>query len=194
MSTVHLAVFVIFSGLSMNLLLQCGLGITSAASSGERSIKNAIVKLGIIFTAVLLMWIIFEKIIFSFCADLFVYILIFPIGSIAYNGMEYLFFRFVLKKKTEKDSNISFCSGITAAALFICINIAKNILEAASLSFGFVFGILLSIMILSEIKRRAVLEAVPGFLRGNPLFLISMGFLSLIFSASSLLFFRIFGG
>ena len=191
---VPLAVFIIFSGLWANLMLQCGLGITGVSSSGDRNIRTCAAKLCIIFAAVLLLWIIFEKLVFSVSADLFVYILVFPAGSIVYDGLEYLYFRFILKKKAEKDSHISFCNGITAAALFICLNIAGNFIEAAFLSFGFVFGIFLSVMILREIRRRAALEAVPRFLRGNPLFLISMGLLSLIFYASSLMFFGMFGG
>jgi len=58
------------------------------------------------------------------------------------------------------------------------------------MAFGFTAGIFLVYLIIIEIRRRAALEAVPFFLRGKPLVLIAMGLLSLVFSAASLLFFR----
>jgi len=187
-----LALFVIFSGLSMNLMLQCGLGIEGAASSssGGKGIMGALVKLVIIFISVLLLWVFFAKIISAVSAELFVYVLLFPVASMAYDGIEYVFCHFILEEEVEKDCYISFCNGITAAALFVCLNIAASFVQAAALSFGFVSGIFLSFIIIKEIRRRAVLESVPRHVRGRPLILISMGLLSLIFAASALLLFR----
>ena len=194
MNSVPIALFVVFSVLSTNLMLQCGLGIKGVFSSGDQQIKPTIKKLTLIFITVLLLWIIFDKIIFSISAELFIYILVFPVGSLAYDGFEFLYNNFILKKNREKDSPLSFCNGITAAALFICLNIANNFKEAVALSFGFILGILLSIMIIGEIQKRAVLETVPRFLRGSPLVLISMALMSLIFCASAVMFLGMFGG
>ena len=192
MNSLPLALFVIVSGLSMNLMLQCGLGIerTASSSSGDQSIKGSLEKLGIIFVSVLLLWAIFAKIISAISAELFVYMLLFPVASIAFDGFEYVFCHFILEKEVERDCYISFCNGITAAALFVCLNLADTFVQAAALSFGFVAGIFLSFLILREIRRRAVLESVPRYVRGRPLILISMGLLSLIFTASALLLFR----
>ena len=189
---VPLVLFVIFSGLSMNLMLQCGLGIEGAASSssGGQSINGALGKLVFIFISVLLLWVFFAKIISAISAELFVYVLLFPVASIAYDGFEYVICHFILEKEVERDCNISFCNGITAAALFVCLNLADGFVQAAALSFGFVSGIFLSFLILREIRRRAVLESVPRYVRGRPLILISMGLLSLVFTATALLLFR----
>jgi electron transport complex protein RnfA len=42
--------------------------------------------------------------------------------------------------------------------------------------------------IVLEIYKRSSIEAVPSFLRGTPLFLISLGLLSLVCSAASVFF------
>jgi electron transport complex protein RnfA len=105
-----------------------------------------------------------------------------------FNSIEYLIFRFFYKK--EEKTFINFPDGITAVSLFICINIANKLSEVVMLSFGFTFGIFIVNVIIGEIRRRAELEAVPVFLRGKPLIIIAMGLLSLVFTAASLLFFR----
>ena len=192
MNSLPLALFVIFSGLSMNLMLQCGLGVAGAASSasGGQSIKGALEKLGFIFVSVVLLWAFFAKIIAAVSSEIFVYVLLFPVASIAYDGFEYVICHFILEKEVERDCNISFCNGITAAALFVCLNLADGFVQAAALSFGFAAEIFLSFLILREIRRRAVLESVPRYVRGRPLILISMGLLSLVFTATALLLFR----
>ena len=204
MSFVPLVIFAVFSSLWANLLLQCGLGIKSAVvskgtsrgntSREDTKIQTTLIKLGIIFAAVLLLWLIFDRILFFLSLDLLLYVLVFPAGVMAYDGLEFLFYHFVLKKEAAKNSHINFCNGITAVILFVCLNLANNIFEAAVFAFGFVFGIILSVMIIREIRRRSALEAVPVFLRGNPLLLISMGLISMVFYAVSLMFFGILGG
>jgi Na+-transporting NADH:ubiquinone oxidoreductase subunit NqrE len=116
--------------------------------------------------------------------------LVFPVSYIIYEGLDYLFSRYILKRNTEDECFINFPGGITAAAVFICINIAENFPEAFLLSFGFTSGILVVFLTIREIRRRAILEAVPRFMQGNPLILVSMGLLSLIFSMVSLLVLR----
>ncbi|MCL1991520.1 MAG: hypothetical protein FWG66_01040 [Spirochaetes bacterium] len=189
-----IAVLVFFSGFSANLLLQCALGIKGVALNEEFRIHTTLVKLGIVFTAAMLLWIVFDFLLFFLPAPLTLYVLVFPVGALAFDGLDFLLYRVVLKKEIAKDSYVDFCGGITAAVLFICLNAANNIIGAFALSLGFASGILLSVMILREIRRRAALEAVPVFLRGNPLLLISMGLLSMVFYAASLMLFRISGG
>ncbi|WP_461247507.1 hypothetical protein [Treponema sp. R6D11] len=119
---------------------------------------------------------------------IFVYVLLFPLSAILYNGLEYFIFTYIYKKETE--TFINFPDGITAVSVFICINIANNLHEAIMLSFGFTLGVFVVNIIIGEIRRRAELEAVPIFLKGKPLVIIAMGLLSLVFTAASLLFFR----
>ena len=71
------------------------------------------------------------------------------------------------------------------------LNVARNFVDATALSLGFALGIALAVAIISEIRRRSAMEAVPVPLRGGPLALIAMGLLSLIFSSTALMFYEI---
>ena len=190
MNNIPLILLVIFSGFTMNLVLQCALGIKGVAHSRDPGRLSSLIKTGIIFAAILLLWIFFSKIISPIIYGTFIFVLLFPVSFMVYNGLEYLIFAHVLKRDPEKEDAISFPGGITAAAAFLCMNIAGNFLETLALGFGFASGTYIVFILLGEIRRRAALEAVPRFLRGKPLVLISIGMLSLVFSTVSLLLFR----
>jgi electron transport complex protein RnfA len=177
----------------MNLILQCGIGIKGVAESKNTIDASTFVKSVIIFFAVILLWLFFSKIVILISSGVFIYVLLFPVTSIVYNGLEFLIFRYLLEKDPKEEDIISFPCGITAIAAFICINIADDFLQAVVISFGFTVGIFLVNLIVREIRKRAALEAVPVFMRGKPLVLVSMGLLSLIFSTASLLLFRVIG-
>jgi electron transport complex protein RnfA len=177
----------------MNLILQCGIGIKGAAEAKNPINASTFVKSLIIFFAVILLWLFFAKIVISISSGIFIYVLLFPVTSIVYNGLEFLIFRYLLEKDPKEEGIICFPCGITAIALFYCINIADDFLQAVVISFGFTLGIFLVNLIIREIRKRAALEAVPVFMRGKPLVLVSMGLLSLIFSTASLLLFRVIG-
>jgi len=183
----------ICSGFSMNLVLQCGLGIKGAAESKNPLGISTLIKTGIIFFSVIFLWLVFSKIIYSIIPGVFIYILLFPVSSIAYDAFEYLVFRYLYKENSQDEYSVGFPGGITAVCVFICLNIAGGFLEAAALSFGFTAGIILVYLIIREVRKRAALEAVPQFLREKPLILITMGMLSLVFSIVSILFFRMAG-
>jgi electron transport complex protein RnfA len=177
----------------MNLVLQCALAIKGAAEYEKPANIYNLIKTALIFLVIVLMWVFFYKIMASLVHGILLFILMFPVSSMVYEGFEYLLFKVLLKKDHEKEASINFPGGIAAVASFICINIANDLMQALTLSFGFAFGTYLVFFIIGEIRRRAELEAVPQFLRGKPLVLISMGMLSLVFSAGSLLLFRMIG-
>jgi electron transport complex protein RnfA len=183
----------IFSAFSINIALQCALGIKGAAESKNCGRISTIIRLGIIFLTVILIWLFFSGIVFPLFSGFFIYILIFPVSFIVYEGIQYLFVKYIIKKDIENECFINFPGGITAVAVFICVNISNNILQTVILSFGFTFGIMVVFLIIREIRRRAALEAVPSFLRGNPLILLSMGLLSIVFTAAGALFLEIAG-
>jgi electron transport complex protein RnfA len=191
---VNLAVLAVFSSLSLNLILQCGLGMKRIAVTRKGEAGNAFLQTGIVFVSVLLLWLVFSYILSPLFPVFFDYVLLFPMSALVYSGVEFLFYRGILKKKSPKPPGLVFCDGLTAAALFLTHHLASNFSEAAVLAFGFAFGVLLSLLILGEIRRRSEMEAVPRFLRGSPLMLISMGLLSLIFSGAALILFRAIGG
>jgi electron transport complex protein RnfA len=184
----------VFAGLSANLILQCGLGMRGIVISQGAGRKPPLVKLGILFGTILLLWIFFSYIIAPLPLGFFAYILLFPLSALAHSAFEYLTYRFVLKKAVESEGPVNCCDGLCAAALFITLNVAEGFIEALALSLGFVLGILLAFVILGEIRRRSMLERAPAFLRGTPLSLISMGLLSLVFSFAAQIFFRAAGG
>jgi electron transport complex protein RnfA len=193
MNQVSFVILIIISAFSMNLTLQCALGIKGAVESKNPGHFSNFLRLGIIFFSVVLLWAFFFKIIHSIISGLYIYFLLFPVSYIVYEALEYLLFHQLLKKRPVNECSVSFPGGITAAAVFICLNIADNFLQAVVLSFGFAAGIFLVMVITGEIRKRAALEAVPIFLRGKPLVLISMGMLSLVFSVSALLIYKMIG-
>jgi len=197
MNNMPVLLLFIYSAFTINLLLQCGLGIKGAVeadlNNGEWSDpldKKTLIKSGIIFFTVIILWVFFSKILFSLISGIYLYVLLFPVSFIAYDTMEYLVFRYVIKEENKNERMINFYGGITAVAVFLCMNIADNFLETLVLSLGFTLGIFFVKLIIREVRRRAALEAVPVFLRGKPLVLITMGMLSLIFTSASLLLFR----
>ncbi|GHV30992.1 hypothetical protein AGMMS4952_18860 [Spirochaetia bacterium] len=84
-------------------------------------------------------------------------------------------------------------NGLAPAALFLTLRLAISPVDALVLCLGFSLGCLVAALILREIDKRSSLETAPGVLRGAPLTIISMGLLSLIFSAVSAIFFRVLG-
>jgi electron transport complex protein RnfA len=195
MNVAPLIVLFISSGFTMNLMLQCAIGIEGGAFAENFSKKLTIIKLIISFITVILLYFIFTVIISSILHGIFIYVILFPLSFLVYDALEYITFNYILKNLDRNNkTSISFLGGITAVSLFICLNTVNGLIETTALSLGFISGIILSILILKEIQKRAVLEAVPRFLRGKPIILISMGLLSLVFSSVSILFYRMLGG
>jgi len=193
MRGMQLLLLLICSGFSMNIVLQCGLGIKGAAESENPSGLSTLLRTGMIFISVIILWLFFSRIVYSIIPSIFIYVLLFPVSSVVYDALEYFIFQYLYKKDPNSEYIVSFPGGITAVCVFICINLADNFLEAAVLSFGFTAGIFLVYLIIREVRKRADLEAVPRFLRGKPLVLITMGMLSLVFSLVSILLFRMAG-
>lgn len=189
-----LALFMVFASLSMNLILQCGFCMRGIIISQGAGGRPPFVRLGIMFLTVLSLWIVFSCVIFPLPLGFFAYILIFPLSSLAHFSLEYLAYRFVVKKAPEHDGPINYSDGLSAAALFITLSVAGGFVEALTLSFGFALGALLAFVLLGEIRRRSLMEGTPPVLRGAPLALISMGLLSLVFSSAALICFRAIGG
>jgi len=200
MNSIPVSFLLFYSVFTVNLLLQCGLGIKGAVESNQDNKELSpsldritIFRSIIIFFSVIILWAFFAKLLFSLIPGMFIYVLIFPVSFIFYDALEYLFFRFVIKKDTDSEKSINFPGGITAVAVFLCMILSNNFLETLVLSFGISTGVLFVKLIIKEIQRRAFLEAVPVSIRGKPLVLITMGMLSLVFTTVSLLLFGMIG-
>jgi electron transport complex protein RnfA len=188
------ALLAVFSGLSMNLILQCGLGMRGIALVKPGRERLPPIPFLVFFITVLLLWIIFSFVLSTVSLGFFEYILVFPAASLVFFGIEFLLRRFVIKKKNDDEDAVQFCDGLAGAALFITLYIAGKFIEALALVLGFTLGMLLSFSIIGEIRRRSAMEAVFRPLRGSPLALISMGLLSLVFGSAAFMFFRALGG
>jgi electron transport complex protein RnfA len=211
----------VFSGLSMNLILRFGIGLQRIAleeeprDSGENAKWVFLVWLGIYFISVMLLWLFFSILKSVLVLGLLEYILIFPVSSLLFTGIEYLARRLLLRTgwrggavslfltagaggspngaSNNAAVNAPVHGALVGAALFIILGLAGGFADAATLSFGFCAGAALAVLIVGEIRRRSAVEAVPRCLRGGPLIIIAMGLLSLVCISAAMVFYAVLG-
>jgi Na+-translocating ferredoxin:NAD+ oxidoreductase RnfA subunit len=197
-SITWLVMLAVFSGLSMNLILQFGLGLKGIAFDESIGRERLLAGSGVLFATVIILWLIFSFIRSVLFLGLLEYVILFPVSSLVFSVFECMVNRFILKKNTEQEGAILFGDSLTGsalagAALFITLNVAGSLYDALVLSLVFSCSTALVIVVVDEIRRRAEMEAVPLRLRGGPLALIAMGLLSLIFASGALMLFRVLG-
>ncbi|MDR0457005.1 MAG: hypothetical protein LBH20_10030 [Treponema sp.] len=197
-SITWLVMLAVFSGLSMNLILQFGLGLKGIAFDESMSREKLLAGSGIIFATVMFLWLFFLFIRSVLFLGLLEYVVLFPVSSLVFSVLEYLTNRFILKKNMEQERSLLSGDALTggalvSAALFITLNVAGSFYEAVILSLGFSGSAMLVFVVVIEIRRRAEMEAVPRWLRGGPLALIAMGLLSLVFASGALMLFGVLG-
>jgi len=193
-----LVILAVFSGLSMNLILQFGLGLKGIAFDESISKERLLAGSGVLCATVIFLWLVFSFIRSMLSLGLFEYVLLFPVSFLIYSIFECLTNRFILKKNGEQGTAILFGDILTGgafagAALFMTLNIADSLYEALIFSLSFSCSAALVIVGVSEIRRRAEMEAVPHWLRGGPLALIALGLLSLVFASGALMLFGVLG-
>jgi len=191
-----LVMLAVFSGLSMNLILQLGLALKGTVFDSIIDREKHLAGMGILFTAIILLWIVFLFVRSVIFLGFLEYMLLFPAGYLVYSGLAYLTNRFILKKDTGQEEvffphNALSGGALIGAALFITLNVADGLLETIVLSLGFSCSTALVYVVVGEIRRRSEMEAVPRWLRGGPLALIAMGLLSLIFCSGALMLFGV---
>ena len=187
-----LAVLDVFAGLSFNLILS-GLGAGGVAAGREEDDRFPLFQTGILFMSVLILWLCLEAV-FPLLG-FFEYIILFPASALACHGLEFFFLTFQKKRSPALvfDSLTGY-DGLAGASLFLVRMLASGFPEALALAAGFTLGVMAAMLVLVEIRRRSLLEAVPSFLRGSPLTLISMGILSLILGSTAAVLFKALGG
>lgn len=197
-NVIWLLMLAVFSGLSMNLILQFGLGLKGIAldaNAGRQWLPSGAI---ILCITTIFLWLFFTFIRSVLFLGLFEYVVLFPASYLVFTILEYFFNRFIRKNGKSKGETFPLsnsCAGavFAGAALFMTLNTADSFSEALSLSFGFSCGTALVFIAAGEIRRRAEMEAVPRWLRGAPLALIAMGLLSLVFSSGALMLFGVLG-
>ena len=198
---ISLAALAVFSGLSLNLLLQFALGATSIAgdphhkTDNRRELPSA--QFLILFLSILSLWLFFNFIMPGFLKGFFEFFLYFPLSALACMGFELLAerLRSWTKPKTKgikkTFSSLTAYEGLVPAALMIGAAAADSFTSIIVLALFFTIGNIAGLLILNEIRRKSTLEMIPKNLRGSPLIIISMGLLALIFASAAGIFFKI---
>ncbi|MDR2177615.1 MAG: hypothetical protein LBP20_06175 [Treponema sp.] len=201
---IHLAMLGVCTSLSMNLLTQFGLGMaifTGGEDADPAGTPRFSPRLLLGFSVSLfLLWAVFTYVLRFLGAGPYWYLLLYPLGLALVRGLERLFtglasgrYKFLPVIKIP-GSFFSFPPAwveFIPPALLISLHLALGPLEALVLALGFSLGLGFALGILREIHRRSRFEAVPPFLRGCPLALISLGLLSLVFTSASIMFFNL---
>jgi electron transport complex protein RnfA len=185
----------VFSGLSLNLIVQLGLGMGKVGVKWSGDERLPLPQMGILFLSVPLLWGFFSYLLSPFFFGFAEYFLLFPLSALVCMGLERLsgvLFR-LPPAQSGLFSPMTSYDGLVLAALLLTLRLASTFTEALVLSLGFSAGTLLSLLILRGVRRRSLMERVPPLLRGVPLTLLSMGLLALIFSSLGFLFFRALG-
>ena len=204
---------VLFAALSLNLLLHFALGIKELILRERFPPILLYYPWIILFVSTILLWVFFARILF-FTGGIFDLFLVFPLSVLCSMALEKLLFRVLLAVKeypllkglSIKDIPLvenpaenkgvfsvgSTFNGMAGAALFLTLHFALSFADAVLLALAFSAGGLLAFLLVKEIQKRSFLETIPYSLRGTPLLLITMGLLSLVFSAASVLFLKIF--
>jgi electron transport complex protein RnfA len=185
----------IFSALSLNLILRFGLGLSGSITGPDKPLGNVWYQWAVLFLSVLLLWLLFSYVLSPLSLGFFEYFLLFPLSVLVCTGLELLLRRLFprIPVSPEQFSSASGYDGLILAALVLTLRLAASFIEAVVISLGFSLGSLAVVLILREICRRSSLEQAPRALRGMPLTLISMGFLSLIFSSLAVILLHVLG-
>ena len=189
------AVLLVLSCFAMNLTMNFGIGLNWTATAGRKVLINYFKRLSIFFPVIIILWLIITFIRSLFNTGSIEYIFLFPVCYAVYYALDSVIPRFIFKKSNEGDaaSVIHTSAVITTVALFIILNITGNFWVVFALALGFLLGIIMTMIIIAEIRMRAELEKTPHFLKGIPLSLITIGLLSLVYSSAAMMFFRILG-
>jgi electron transport complex protein RnfA len=181
-----------FAALSLNILLNFALGVKELVSRERSPVINRYYPWLILFLATVLFWVFFALLLRPLGGALY-YLLVFPLAVLGSREMEKLLFYFFpsLGENPGVFRIGSTYNGLSTGAALLTVHFAFGFWEALVCSFAFSSGGLLAFLIVKEVQKRSFLESIPYGLRGTPILLISMGILSLIFSAAAVLFLKI---
>jgi len=201
---ISLAALAIFAGLSLNLVLSFALGAAGVAGDAlprdETKRRLPLFQLGLMFVAVLFLWLFFSFAIPPYWKGFAEYFLFFPLSALVCLGLEFFGERMLLRAAAKNKeplrvrkvfSAFTAYDGLVPASFMVTFILAVNFADALVLALFFALGNLTAMLILNEIRRRSTLEWVPRCLRGSPLILVSMGLLALISASAAGICFRI---
>lgn len=187
---------VFFAALSMNLFLNFALGAREILKRKEIPVLHLSYPWIILFVTSLLLWVLFARIL-RFSGGIFDLLLLLPLSAAASSALEKFFFYFASQYKNLGANPELFTAGsayseLTAVSALLTLRFALSFADAALLSLTFSVGGVAAFLIIKEIQKRSSIETIPYGLRGTPVLLVSMGILSLVFSAVSVLLLKSF--
>jgi electron transport complex protein RnfA len=188
----NLAALAIFSGLSLNLLIQ-GVGIQDFNREPYRPLRFVFFQCFSQFVSLAVFWCFFAYVLTPLSMGFFEYFLIFPLTASADRFWELLFARLFPRPDSQGRlfSMAGVRSGFVTIALLVTLRLASSFSEALVLALGFSLGFLAAVFILRAILGRFSGETIPRSLRGTPLLLVAIGLLALVFSSLSVIFLRL---
>jgi len=187
---------VFFAALSLNLFLNFALGAREILRKKQIPALHFCYPWIIVFVSTVFLWIFFARIL-QFSGGIFDFLLLLPVSVMASSALEKLFFYFASQYKDLGANPRLFAAGsayneVAAAAALLTLRFALSFADALLLSLTFSVGGLAACLIIKEISKRSAIETIPYGLRGIPVFFVSMGILSLVFSAVSVLLLKSF--
>jgi len=188
---ISLAALAVFSGLSLNLLLQFAVGASGAAADIRSRRSVPFFQLLLMFIAILFLWLLFSAFLPPHWRGFSEYFLIFPFSALTCFVLERLLEKLITKSGNRMWKALTGYDALVPVSVLITLNMAGSFRHAFILALFFVLGNLAAILVLNEIRRKSSLERVPASLRGSPLVLISMGLLSLISAVAAGICFKI---
>ncbi|MDR2602407.1 MAG: hypothetical protein LBC53_08170 [Spirochaetaceae bacterium] len=195
------AALVFFSGFSLNLMLQMGVGLRDFYFEWEGWKRSYLLREICMFITVLIIWHFAVYALFPLSFGFFVYFLLFPLSFLLYSVFGSLVRAFFKRgpredEAVEKDAvnvpyageNAYFLRAVSDSififtASVFTIQFASNSLEAVFAAAGFFSGVPFAVLILKAVRNRTAKEKIPLSMRGLPIMLVSAGLLSLIFTA-----------
>jgi electron transport complex protein RnfA len=189
----NLAALAVFSGISLNLLIQMGIGIRDFNREPYRPFRFILFQWLSLFVSTIALWCLFTLL----PVDFLKYFLLFPLTAALGRLWEFIFCRLFPQENHKDDhgkrlfSMVSAHNGLVMAALLLIERLAGSFYGVLALTAGFSLGFVAAVYILRAILGRFSGETAHSLLRGTPLLLITMGLLALIFSSLSAIFFRL---
>jgi electron transport complex protein RnfA len=180
------SIFVIFVGFSLNLVLQFGVGVRDIIVTKKNQRKYSLYQCMVLFFSVIFTWLMFTFVLIPLGFAFLETLLLLPFSIFIPLLLEKSILRlFSESAQSAKSSVLSAYNGLIFASNFFVLKTAESFLEALTMTVGFCIGYILSMLIVQEIHKMSLIETVPKALRGIPLMLISLGLVSLGFSAAA---------
>jgi electron transport complex protein RnfA len=175
----------VFSFFSFNLVLEFGLGAREIFENQKPAISSLLFQWAIMCITVFTSWLFFTYILSPLSLGFLEYFMLFPITVFLIFCFEKLFSLLLSGRISQNGmfSIYSSYSGLVLTALILTLRFADTASDALVLSFCFSFGVFFAITLLRMIKLRGKNEKIPLILTEQPLLLLSMALLSLVFSS-----------